>query len=102
MLRGCRGGVFVIANNAVGLGWDGITGSAVRVLLPLNRDYVPGLKRTTRRFEKFPDTGRFQSCVCNSLSRSVMGFFSSVIGSCVHAGNKAVASCPGLVFKTSS
>ena len=29
-----------------------------------------------------------------------MGFSSSVIGSCIHAGNKAVIS--GLVYKTSS
>ena len=49
-----RGGaldwVFVIANKAVGWGWDGITGSGVRGPFGARQDYVPGQKRLSGRY----------------------------------------------------
>ena len=57
------------------------------------------MKTNTRPFvKKFPNTGRFQPCVCNSLSRSVMVVSSTLIGSCIHA-KKAVIGCPGVFLK---
>ena len=60
--------VFLIANKAVGWGWDGITGSRVRGPSAPDRDYVPGQKRLSGRYAGIKNTT--ESCTHMFYDRS--------------------------------